>query len=101
MLELAPLLYALYARALTEPAMHARLRAYYEQYVTMFTALVEQGIAQGELRPMDATVAGQILVALYAGLLEMVTLCETPDPQARFAAAIELLLESWSKKITG
>lgn len=98
MLELTPLLYALYVRALTEPAMRARMRTVYEQYLTMFTALVEQGIAQGELRPMEATVAAQTLLALYLGLLEMVTLCETPDPQARFAAAVALTLESWGRK---
>ena len=95
-LELAPLFYALYARALTEPAMRAHLGVYYEQYVAMLTALVEQGIAQGELRPMDATVAAQTILALYMGVLEMVTLCEMPDPAARFAAAIELLLETWT-----
>ncbi|MEJ5198003.1 MAG: TetR/AcrR family transcriptional regulator [Anaerolineae bacterium] len=100
MVELAPLLYALYVRALTEPAMRGHLRTVYEQYLTVFAALVEQGIAQGELRPMDATVAAQILLAVYLGLLEMVTLCETPDPAARFAAAIDLLLASWSSENT-
>lgn len=101
MLKLAPLLYALYVRALTEPAMRAHLRTVYEQYLAVFKALVEQGIAQGELRPMDATAAAQTLFGVYLGLLEIVTLCETPDPAARFAAAIELLLENWSGENAG
>lgn len=78
--------------------MRVHLRTCYEQYVGVFTVLVEQGIAQGELRLMDATAAAQSPVALYMGLLEMVTLCKMPDPQARFAAAIELTLESWARK---
>lgn len=96
-LAIAPLFYALYARALTEPAMRAHLRRYYEQYVGIFTTLVEQAVAQGELRPVHPPTAGRMLVALYMGMLEMVTLCEMPDPAEQFAQATRLLLDSWSR----
>lgn len=75
-LALAPLFYALYARALVTPEMRAHLRTYYDQYLAMFTALVEQGVAQGEFCPLDAVAAAYTLLALYMGLVETATLHE-------------------------
>ncbi len=96
-LAIAPLFYAFYARALTEPDMRAHFQTYYGQYLDMFTALVEQGIAQGEFRPMDTVAAGYTILALYMGLVETATLCETPDVEARFADAVRMLLDSWRR----
>lgn len=96
-LAIAPLFYSLYARALVTPEMRAHLQTYYAQYLAAFTALIEQGIAQGEFRPMDAAAAGYTILALYMGLLETATLCETQtsNAQVRFAEAVRLLLDSW------
>lgn len=41
----------------------------YRRYQSSFSALVEAGIAEGSLRPVDSTLAARVIVALAVGVL--------------------------------
>ena len=56
-------------RAAREPATWQATIAPYRQYRDIFCSMVEMGIAEGTLRPVDPGVAAQVIVALGVGLV--------------------------------
>jgi TetR/AcrR family transcriptional regulator, fatty acid metabolism regulator protein len=57
-----------YAMAVRNPETRARARGYFEEYIESFTRLIADGIAKGELLPVDPRKAAITGVALFEGL---------------------------------
>lgn len=94
-LNLAPLFYAFYARALVTPELRVIFQGYYEQYLAILTRLIEQGVAQGAFRPLAVKDAARALLALYLGLIEMTAMGSNSNPPDYFAHTAQMLLQSW------
>lgn len=94
-LNLAPLFYAFYARALVTPELKVIFQGYYERYLDILTRLIEQGVAQGTFRPLAVREAARALLALYLGLIEMTAMGSSSNPPEYFAHAAQMLLQSW------
>lgn len=57
------------AAAVRQSATRAVMQRYYRQYTAHMTRLIEQGVANGEFRPVDAGQTAIALMALLEGLL--------------------------------
>jgi hypothetical protein len=66
-----------WTQAARDPAIWQATIAPYHTYQRLFADLIERGIVEGSLRPVDPMVAGQAVVSLGVGLLLQATL----DPQ--------------------
>lgn len=91
---LMPLFYDFYTLAIRQEDIRQFLQSYFETFRAALVPLIEQGIARGELRPVDAQAAAVSLGALYEGLI----LLRTIDPQRvplaeQMESATRLLLE--------
>ena len=56
-------------RARRDPEVWKAFVAPYHRYQGFFARIIEKGIAEGSIRPMDPLVAGQALVALAVGIV--------------------------------
>jgi len=65
------------AKAVRDPVVWEATIAPYRRYRAFFSRLIEAGIAEGTLRPVDPEIAGHIIVSLAVGLLLQALL----DPQ--------------------
>jgi AcrR family transcriptional regulator len=86
-------------QARRDPAVWKEFIAPYRRYQVFFAKIIQKGIDEGSLRPVDPQVAGQALVALAVGIVVQGVL----DP--RGAAwdevthdAVELLIEGMSAR---
>ena len=61
----------------------ARLQEYFHAYRQVIAALLAQGVARGEFRPVDVDRLAILFAALYEGMLEMAML----DPEHVRAAS--------------
>lgn len=68
---LLPILYELYSLAMRDPKVRKYIRSFFITYREALAEFVEQGIARGEFRKVNAQMAATTLVALYEGVLEM------------------------------
>jgi len=64
-----PLYFEFWAQARLDPAISGAAVAPYSRYRAYFTELIARGVASGELRPVDAALASQILVSTAVGLI--------------------------------
>jgi AcrR family transcriptional regulator len=88
-----------YAAAAHEPKARAAIGAYFAHYRRALVALIEDGVARGEFRPVNAADAANALIALEEGLSILVVV----DPasthwQASFALGIDLLIDGLQSK---
>jgi AcrR family transcriptional regulator len=63
-----PIVREFYALAARRKDVRAAIRRSLETFRTLLTALVEQGIARGEVRKVDADAAALTILAIYEGL---------------------------------
>ncbi len=94
-----PLFLEFWTQASRDPAVWKASIAPYRRYRQFFAALLEAGVVEGSLRPLDAQIAAHWLVALAVGLLIQGAL----DPQgAEWGRAaqdgIEALLGLWTAR---
>jgi len=64
-----PMFLEFWSQAARDPAVWEATIAPYQRYRTFFAGIVEAGIADGSLRPVDPDVAAQVIVALAVGLV--------------------------------
>jgi TetR/AcrR family fatty acid metabolism transcriptional regulator len=71
------------SQAARNPRLQIRLQAYYGQYHAFLVAMFQQGMARGELRPIDPQAAAVAVLALYDGLLQNLPqmLASPADPE--------------------
>jgi AcrR family transcriptional regulator len=63
------LFFEFWQQARRDPEVWKEFIAPYRRYQDYFARIVEKGIAEGSLKPIDAQVAGQALVALALGIV--------------------------------
>lgn len=81
--KLSPLFYDFYSLGGRDHRVRARLQEYFHAYRQVIAALLDQGVARGEFRPVDVDRLAILFAALYEGMLEMAML----DPEHVRAAA--------------
>ncbi|MGE5222235.1 MAG: TetR/AcrR family transcriptional regulator [Omnitrophica WOR_2 bacterium] len=64
-----PLFLEFWLQASRDPQIRAAVNKPYRQYHEYFAGLIQQGIDEGSLKPVDPQAAARILVALATGLL--------------------------------
>ena len=72
--KLSPLFYDFYSLGGRDPRVRARLQEYFHAYRQVIAALLAQGVARGEFRPLDVERLAILFAALYEGMLEMAML---------------------------
>ena len=72
--KLSPLFYDFYSLGGRDPRVRARLQEYFHAYRQVIAALLAQGVARGEFRPLDVEQLAILFAALYEGMLEMAML---------------------------
>ena len=86
-------------QAYREPAVWQAAIAPYRRYQHYFARMVEDGIADGSLRPVEPDLAGRVLVSLALGLLMQAVF----DPQAMDLAqesrqSLEILMHGLARR---
>lgn len=66
--KILPLSYEFVALAARSKAVRAVIVGYFRHYLDMLTQIVQQGIAEGEFRRVDAALAASSLISMYEGL---------------------------------
>ena len=72
--KLSPLFYDFYGLGGRDPRVRTRLQAYFRAYRQVIAAVLAQGVARGEFRPLDVERLAILFAALYEGMLEMAML---------------------------
>jgi AcrR family transcriptional regulator len=87
--KLSPLFYDFYGLSGRDPRVRSRLQAYFRAYRQVIAALLAQGVARGEFRPLDVERLAILFAALYEGMLEMAML--DPDNVQAVSALVNAL----------
>jgi len=64
-----PMFLEFWSKASRDPAMWQATVAPYRRYQALFSDMIEAGIAEGTLRPIDTQIASQVIVSLAVGLV--------------------------------
>ena len=64
-----PLFLEFWTQSSRDPALWETAIAPYRHFQAMFTAILEKGIVEGSLRPMDTQIAARSLMALAIGMI--------------------------------
>lgn len=67
--ERLPMFLEFWTQAARDPAVWAATIAPYRRYRAFFAELVQAGVAEGSLRPVDAEVVAQVIVSLAVGTI--------------------------------
>lgn len=83
-----------YALAAHEAALQTLLQTHFQSYETKITALVAQGIANGEFRDVNSSATAKTIIALFEGVLLIWAISpELVDLGTQVATAVQLLLQ--------
>ena len=74
--EIAPLTLGVWAQNWQDPDVNKVVTKVYKQFRDSVVQMIEQGIAQGEFKPVNAMALTSILLALYDGLMVQVMIDE-------------------------
>jgi AcrR family transcriptional regulator len=74
MIGLMPILYEFYAAATRKASVRKALLRFFQPMRKLLSALLQQGIDNGEFKPVDADVIAVDLIAFYEGLLLLAVL---------------------------
>ena len=81
-------------QAYRDPQVWEAAAAPYQRYQQYFAAMVEEGVRQGSLRPVDPQLAARILVSLAMGLLlQAVFDPKATDWASEAGGALQLLMD--------
>jgi AcrR family transcriptional regulator len=64
-----PILFEFWVQAVRDPQIWKAAIAPYHRYRAFFSQMIEAGISEGSLRPVDPDLTAQVLVSLAVGLL--------------------------------
>jgi AcrR family transcriptional regulator len=93
-----PILFEFWVQAVRDPQIWKAAIAPYHRYRAFFSQMIEAGISEGSLRPVDPDLTAQVLVSLAVGLLLQGSL----DPDGADWAGvvqdgIKMLLRDWER----
>ncbi len=97
--EQLPLFLDFWTQAVRDPAVSSALRGHYQHYQEAFARLLETGVAEGSLAPVDTLALARALVALGVGVVLQGLL----DPQTDWGGVahqgIQALLEGVRREL--
>lgn len=98
-IETTPLAYELYGLALRDTKVRKYIRSFFTTYRDVLAEFVQQGIARGEIRNVDANLAATTFAALYEGMLEMALLDpKSVEAETTLLGALDLLFAGLGKE---
>ena len=94
-----PIFLEFWTQAKHDPLIWETTVAPYKRYQTYFAEMIQEGIHQGSIEPMDSQLAGRVLVSLAVGLL-MQSLFDPQitDWQSEARQSVELLLQGMARR---
>ena len=99
---LLPISLEFYAVAARQESVRAFLQDYYDNYQITLQELVEEGIARGEFRPVDAAAATTTIIAAFEGLILLWAIHpEAIDLKRQSEESMRLLLAGLSSENPG
>jgi AcrR family transcriptional regulator len=88
-----------WVQAYRDPLIWQKAIAPYRRYQSYFAEMIQEGIDQGSLRPVDAHLSSRTLVSLAFGLLMQALFDPTStDWQAEARESVELVLEGIARR---
>lgn len=95
-----PIFLEFWTHANHDPQVWEATVAPYHQYLSYFAEMIQEGIDQGTLQPVDPHQAARVIVSLAVGLLmESLFNPQITDWQQEARATMELLLNGISRRI--
>jgi AcrR family transcriptional regulator len=91
--HLQSIVFEFYALAARSSEMRQFFQRYYSEYGVALAGLIEQGIARGELRPVDPASAARSLIGLFEGIALLWALDPQLDGRRQIAEATALILD--------
>jgi AcrR family transcriptional regulator len=94
-----PIFLEFWTQANHDPHIWEAAIAPYRRYQSFFAALIQEGIDEGSLQPVDAQLAASVLVSLAVGML-MQSLFDPqiPDWQTEATQSIQLLMNGLARR---
>lgn len=93
-----PMFLEFWLQASRDETIWAATVAPYQRYQQFFAALVEQGIAEGSFKPVDAQATAQMLVALAVGtFLQALLALDNTDWKSIAQANMQILMKGLEK----
>lgn len=93
--ERLPMFLEFWTQAARDPEVWAATIAPYRRYRAFFAELVQAGVAEGSLRPVDAEVVAQVIVSLAVGtILQGLLDPDGTDWNRSLRQGIEIILDS-------
>lgn len=93
--ERLPMFLEFWTQAARDPEVWAATIAPYRRYRAFFAELVQAGVAEGSLRPVDAEVVAQVIVSLAVGtILQGLLDRDGTDWNRSLRQGIEIILDS-------
>lgn len=94
---LLPIFYEYYALATRQEETRTFLQSYVQGYRSIMAALIEQGIAHGEFRPVDVDAVSTAIPALFEGFILLWTIDSTTGNLEKLTTvALNLFLDGLS-----
>ena len=91
-----PMFLEFWVQASHDPAIWQTIIEPYRRYQDYFKVMIQQGIADGSLRPVDPGTAGHLLVSLAVGSLLQGVIEPSPETWKNITQqGLNLLIESW------
>ncbi len=92
---LLPVLYEFYALATRNRLVRKGIQRFYRGYLEVLAPIIEQGVARGEFRQLDARQAALAISAIFEGTLVLWAFApEEVDLVPQIRAGLQMLLES-------
>lgn len=85
-------LFVIAEMAIREPPLLARLRDLHHRYLDALTEMIEDGIENGQLRPVEASTAAILLKALVDGLDRQIAMGDSLDLPAVIRAGADIIM---------
>jgi AcrR family transcriptional regulator len=94
-----PIFLEFWTQANHDPQVWEVAMAPYRRYQSYFVEMVQEGIAEGSLQPIDAHLAARVLVSLAVGLLmESLFDPQVTDWQSEARQSLELLMNGMARR---
>jgi AcrR family transcriptional regulator len=94
-----PIFLEFWTQANHDPHIWEAAIAPYRRYQSYFAALIQEGIDEGSLQPVDAQLAASVLVSLAVGMLmQFLFDPQIPDWQTEATQSIQLLMNGLARR---
>jgi len=94
MKPLMPIFFDFWSLSVRKKNINRAIKHYYQRFLNLIEPIIQQGIDQGEFRPVDASAAAVAIGALFEGtILFLIYFPDTTDIEKQFRFNITLALE--------